>query len=135
MLRVFLRILYSIELPYIFLIIIHINYIPKPKKCKVFLKKNLLYYQKAAAQMRIQLSRLGRGQTNNHPWNGVAVVITIKSWRLHLHLGEVNAIVVATPPLIGARPNVYLRDLGVDVAIRPLVPMAKCDDITTFDFR
>ena len=38
MLRVFLRILYSIELPYIFLIIIHINYIPKPKKCKVFKK-------------------------------------------------------------------------------------------------
>ena len=66
---------------------------------------------------------------------GVAVAITIKSWRLHLHLGEVNAIVVATPPLIGTRPNVYLRDLGANVIVRLVIPKAKCDDITTFDFR
>lgn len=54
MLRVFLRILYSIELPYIFLIIIHINYIPKPKKCKVF--KKITPQLKAPHPMRTKLS-------------------------------------------------------------------------------
>ena len=57
----------------------------------------------------------------------------IELWRLHLD--EVNTIVVATPPLIGTLPNVYLSDLGVDITIRPLVSKAKCDDITTLDFR